>query len=260
METTTEDPNLSVESRQAYLGPSIGNNNLGLIGAGLNAYGNLNQGYNARYGQNSFASPLVGNGVGGNRYSNQAISKRRFSNMGGLGNQIGGADYPTGIGNGGGITGAGDENGITSTGSDQSQSQDYLDSYSQLAAGGNLLSGTGGRGNGLGNQLGGFGTANNLGAGNNQLLVGNRRTNIANRRNGNFGYGGGLGNGGGGLGGTGLGATGYPSAYGGLNGPNYAQQLAQAGVRSSGYGGSGYGGKRLLKIVEENPLKIKNYD
>ena len=27
----------------------------------------------------------------------------------------------------------------------------------------------------------------------------------------------------------------------------YGQQLAQAGVRSSGYGGSGYGGKRVWK-------------
>ena len=243
METTSEEPSLSVESRQAYFGPSIGNTNAGLLNAGLNGYGNMNQGMNSRYlnQQNSLVSPMMNNGAGGSRYASQAISKRRFSNLGRFGNQLNEADYPTGIGNVGSLTGGGgggDElgiNGVTSIGADQSQSQDYLDSYNQLA-GANLLSGSGGMGNGVGNQLGGFGGGNLNGNGNNQLLVGNRRTNIANRRNG-FGYGGGLGNGGGGLG------LDYPSGYGGLN-AGYGQQLAQAGVRSSGYGGSGYGGKK----------------
>ena len=247
METTTEEPNLSVESRQAYFGPSIGSSNVGHLNAGLNGYGNFNQGINSRYvnGQSNLASQLIGNGVGGNLYPGQLISKRRFSNnLGRFGNQLGGdADYPTGIGNGGGgITGGGGVNenglnGITSTGADQSQSPDYLDSYNQLG-GTNLLSGSGGRGNGVNNQLS-LGTGNLDMTGNNQLLVGNRR-NIANRRNG-FGYGGGFGNGGVGLGDV----TGYPSAYGGGNAA-YGQQLPLAGVRSSGYGGgSGYGGKGI---------------
>ena len=80
METSSEEPNLSVESRQAYFGPSIGNTNAGLLNAGLNGYANLNQGMNSRYlnQQNSLATPMMNNGVGGGRYAGQAISKRRL--------------------------------------------------------------------------------------------------------------------------------------------------------------------------------------
>ena len=235
METTSEDPDLSAESRQGYYGQTLGNGNAALLN---NMYGNLNQVGNNRYinGQNSLGTSWANNGLAGNRFMDQTLSKRRFANTGRFGNG-GDVDYPSGagnLGNGGGLTGAGADdiglNGITSTGVDQTQSQDYLDSYNQLV-GANFPTASGTRMNGVGGQGGGLGVGS-FNANNNNLLVGNRRQYSANQRNGIYGGGGGIGNGGNGVAGL--------TGYGGANGA-YGQGLA--GIRSSGYGGgSGYGG------------------
>ena len=246
---------LTIESRQAY----FDGNGLNGIGNALSnpmMYSNVaNQ--RLMNVQNGISSnSWMNNGGGGNGYySDQALSKRRFSNnMGRYANMgLGETDYPTGIGglgNAGGATGAGDDlnglnGGLTSTGADQSQSQDYLDTYNQLA-GNSFPSGSGIRQNGIG----GGGQSTNLAGGanmhsNNNLLVGSRRPFVANRRNG-LGYGvGGLGNA---IGvGAAAGLTGYPSAYG--QGANAGiGQLPVAGIRSSGYGGgSGYGGRMPIR-------------
>ena len=246
---------LTIESRQSYFGGNGYNGNGNALSNPM-MYSNVasQRLMNAQNGIN--ANSWMNNGGGGNGYySDQALSKRRFSNnMGRYANMgLGETDYPTGIGglgNAGGATGAGDDlNGLhgalTSTGADQSQSQDYLDTYNQLA-GNSFPSGSGIRQNGIG----GGGQSSNLAGGanmhsNNNLLVGSRRPFVANRRNG-LGYGvGGLGNA---IGvGAAAGLTGYPSAYG--QGANAGiGQLPVAGIRSSGYGGgSGYGGRMPIR-------------
>ena len=235
---------LTLESRQAYFGGNGYNGNGNALSNPI-MYSNVaNQ--RLMNVQNGISSnSWMNNGGGNGYYSDQALSKRRFSNnMGRYANMgLGETDYPTGIGglgNAGGATGAGDDlNGLngalTSTGADQTQSQDYIDTYNTYA-GNNFPSGSGIRQNGMG---GGGQNANLAGGGNlnNNLLVGSRRPFVANRRNG-LGYGvGGLGAG------AAAGLTGYPSAYG--QGANAGiGQLPVAGIRSSGYGGgSGYGGR-----------------
>ena len=246
---STEEGNseeLSIESRQAYFGGNGFNGNGNALSNPM-MYANMaNQ--RLMNGQNGIqSSSWMNNGGGGNGYySDQALSKRRFSNnMGRYANMgLGETDYPTGIGglgNAGGATGAGDDlnglnGGLTSTGADQSQSQDYLDTYNQLA-GNSFPSGSGIRQNGIG----GGGQSTNLAGNmhsNNNLLVGSRRPFVASRRNG-LGYG---------VGGLGVGAaaglTGYPSAYGQGANQGIGQLQPVAGIRSSGYGGgSGYGGR-----------------
>ena len=246
--TAEETPEeLSIESRQAYFGGNGFNGNGNALSNNHMMYSNV---ANQRLinVQNSI-NPNSWMNNGGGYYSDQALSKRRFSNnMGRYANMgLGETDYPTGIGglgNAGGATGAaGDDlNGLngalTSTGADQSQSQDYLDTYNQLA-GNSFPSGSGIRQNGIG---GGGQNANLAGGGNmhlnNNLLVGSRRQLAASRRNG-LGYG---------VGGLGVGAaaglTGYPSAYGQGANQGIGQLQPVAGIRSSGYGGgSGYGGR-----------------
>ena len=249
--TAEETPEeLSIESRQAYFGGNgFNGNGNAIISNNLMMYSNVaNQ--RLMNVQNSInPNSWMNNGGGNGYYSDQALSKRRFSNnMGRYANMgLGETDYPTGIGglgNAGGATGAaGDDlNGLngalTSTGADQSQSQDYLDTYNQLA-GNSFPSGSGIRQNGIG---GGGQNANLAGGGNmhlnNNLLVGSRRQLAASRRNG-LGYG---------VGGLGVGAaaglTGYPSAYGQGANQGIGQLQPVAGIRSSGYGGgSGYGGR-----------------
>ena len=236
---------LSIESRQAYFGGNGFNGNGNALSNPI-MYSNVaNQRLmNVQNGINS--NSWMNNGGGNGYYSDQALSKRRFSNnMGRYANMgLGETDYPTGIGglgNAGGATGAGDDlnglnGGLTSTGADQSQSQDYLDTYNQLA-GNSFPSGSGIRQNGIG----GGGQSTNLAGNmysNNNLLVGSRRPLVASRRNG-LGYG---------VGGLGVGAaaglTGYPSAYGQGANQGIGQLQPVAGIRSSGYGGgSGYGGR-----------------
>lgn len=237
---------LSIESRQAYFGGNGFNGNGNALSNPM-MYANMaNQ--RLMNGQNGIqSSSWMNNGGGGNGYySDQALSKRRFSNnMGRYANMgLGETDYPTGIGglgNAGGATGTSDDlNGLngalTSTGADQTQSQDYIDTYNQLA-GNSFPSGSGIRQNGIG----GGGQSTNLAGNmysNNNLLVGSRRPLVASRRNG-LGYG---------VGGLGVGAaaglTGYPSAYGQGANQGIGQLQPVAGIRSSGYGGgSGYGGR-----------------
>ena len=235
---------LTIESRQAYFGGNGFNGNGNALSNPM-MYANMaNQ--RLMNGQNGIqSSSWMNNGGGGNGYySDQALSKRRFSNnMGRYANMgLGETDYPTGIGglgNAGGATGTSDDlNGLngalTSTGADQTQSQDYIDTYNQLA-GNSFPSGSGIRQNGIG----GGGQSTNLAGGlNNNLLVGSRRPFVASRRNG-LGYG---------VGGLGVGAaaglTGYPSAYGQGANQGIGQLQPVAGIRSSGYGGgSGYGGR-----------------
>ena len=237
---------LSIESRQAYFGGNGFNGNGNALSNPM-MYANMaNQ--RLMNGQNGIqSSSWMNNGGGGNGYySDQALSKRRFSNnMGRYANMgLGETDYPTGIGglgNAGGATGTSDDlNGLngalTSTGADQTQSQDYIDTYNQLA-GNSFPSGSGIRQNGIG----GGGQSTNLAGNmysNNNLLVGSRRPFVASRRNG-LGYG---------VGGLGVGAaaglTGYPSAYGQGANQGIGQLQPVAGIRSSGYGGgSGYGGR-----------------
>ena len=237
---------LSIESRQAYFGGNGFNGNGNALSNPM-MYANMaNQ--RLMNGQNGIqSSSWMNNGGGGNGYySDQALSKRRFSNnMGRYANMgLGETDYPTGIGglgNAGGATGTSDDlNGLngalTSTGADQTQSQDYIDTYNQLA-GNSFPSGSGIRQNGIG----GGGQSTNLAGNmysNNNLLVGSRRPLVASRRNG-LGYG---------VGGLGVGAaaglTGYPSAYGQGANQGTGQLQPVAGIRSSGYGGgSGYGGR-----------------
>ena len=237
---------LSIESRQAYFGGNGFNGNGNALSNPM-MYANMaNQ--RLMNGQNGIqSSSWMNNGGGGNGYySDQALSKRRFSNnMGRYANMgLGETDYPTGIGglgNAGGATGTSDDlNGLngalTSTGADQTQSQDYIDTYNQLA-GNSFPSGSGIRQNGIG-AVGQTSTlAGNMHS-NNNLLVGSRRPLVASRRNG-LGYG---------VGGLGVGAaaglTGYPSAYGQGANQGIGQLQPVAGIRSSGYGGgSGYGGR-----------------
>ena len=237
---------LSIESRQAYFGGNGFNGNGNALSNPM-MYANMaNQ--RLMNGQNGIqSSSWMNNGGGGNGYySDQALSKRRFSNnMGRYANMgLGETDYPTGmggLGNAGGATGTSDDlNGLngalTSTGADQTQSQDYIDTYNQLV-GNSFPSGSGIRQNGIG----GGGQSTNLAGNmysNNNLLVGSRRPLVASRRNG-LGYG---------VGGLGVGAaaglTGYPSAYGQGANQGIGQLQPVAGIRSSGYGGgSGYGGR-----------------
>ena len=236
---------LTLESRQSYFGGNGFNGNGNALSNPM-MYSNVaNQRLmNVQNGINS--NSWMNNGGGNGYYSDQALSKRRFSNnMGRYANMgLGETDYPTGIGglgNAGGATGTSDDlNGLngalTSTGADQTQSQDYIDTYNQLA-GNSFPSGSGIRQNGIG----GGGQSTNLAGNmysNNNLLVGSRRPLVASRRNG-LGYG---------VGGLGVGAaaglTGYPSAYGQGANQGIGQLQPVAGIRSSGYGGgSGYGGR-----------------
>ena len=248
MRNTTAEENqeeLTLESRQAYFGGNGYNGNGNALSNPMMYSSVANQRLmNVQNGINS--NSWMNNGGGNGYYSDQALSKRRFSNnMGRYANMgLGETDYPTGIrglGNAGGATGTSDDlNGLngalTSTGTDQTQSQDYIDTYNTYA-GNSFPSGSGIRQNVMG---GGGQNANLAGGGNlnNNLLVGSRRPFVANRRNG-LGYGvGGLGAG------AAAGLTGYPSAYGQGANQGIGQLQPVAGIRSSGYGGgSGYGGR-----------------